>query len=170
MEYRVLTLWQPWATLLVHRIKKIETRPAPTSWTEEKGTYLIHAAKKWNNELKQLCTTEPFYSALTDLGYFERGTFYSDKYLPTGCIIGSIEIIECVKIPIDYRTNKMLGFICANVGLSITEQEIKFGDYTPGRYMWLSQNPRVLKEPILYMGGQGYYQNFHGDESKLIFN
>ena len=59
-QYKVLTLWQPWATLLVHGIKKIETRPKATTWTKEKGIYLIHAAQRWDRQQYEICIQEPF--------------------------------------------------------------------------------------------------------------
>ena len=69
---RVITLYQPWATLLAHGIKKNETRPKPTTHIAEKGIYLIHAAKKWTKEQIKTCYTEPFYSELIRLGYIQK--------------------------------------------------------------------------------------------------
>jgi hypothetical protein len=66
---KVLTLYQPWATLYAHGIKKIETRPSPTSY---RGTYLIHAAKKWSKEQMTICQQEPFKSELIKLGFLHE--------------------------------------------------------------------------------------------------
>jgi hypothetical protein len=175
-KYRVLTIWQPWATFFVHGIKKIETRPAPTTWTAEKGIYLIHAAQKWTLDQRKICRSEPFYSEIMKLRIpiqITRGIGgslgFPDWKFPLGCIIGSIEVVECLKIPIDYRINKMFGFILAQAGCTLTEREIEFGDYSHGRYVWLCQNPRIIKEPIPYKNGQGYYQKFKGDVNQLNF-
>lgn len=44
---RAISLWQPWATLLVRGVKKIETR----GWdTKYRGDLIIHAAKKTGHE------------------------------------------------------------------------------------------------------------------------
>jgi len=182
MEYKVLTLWQPWASLLVHGIKKIETRPKPTRWTAEKGTYLINAASKWSKEQAKLCLMEPFFANLYDLTN-EIGMSYHSKTgktdficnLPLGQIIGSIEVTECHKIHNNNSLLRPLYFTSWNKKESmynaeyIQSLEESFGDYSDGRYAWLTQNPRVLKTPISYKGGQGYYQNFKGDINQLIF-
>lgn len=47
---KVISLLQPWATLAVIGQKKIETR----SWsTKYRGPLLIHASKRWDNNLYQ---------------------------------------------------------------------------------------------------------------------
>jgi activating signal cointegrator 1 len=151
-KYKVLTLWQPWASLLIYGFKKIETRPAFTNWTIEKGIYLIHAARKWTSELDSISKQTPFKEALKGLP------------LTLGCIIGSIEVIECTPIMEDNEGNVSL---INNKTLSV--MEIDFGDYREGRYAWICSNPRILKNPIPYKNGQGYYQNYKGDLSLLNF-
>ncbi|MDD5013570.1 MAG: ASCH domain-containing protein [Atribacterota bacterium] len=180
MKYRVLSMYQPFATLLVHGIKKIETRSAPTNWTADKGIYLIHAAKKWDRNITSLIWQEPFYSALESLGYIWDNEGEPQCDLPIGCIIGSIEVVEyCLIHEFENKPTiissfsksyNVLNLQPGTIGFEIPEPELSYGDYTYGRYAWICQNPRVLKEPMPYNGGQGYYQNFHGDESKLIFN
>jgi activating signal cointegrator 1 len=165
MEYKVLTLWQPWASLLVHGVKQIETRPKPTSWTVEKGIYLIHAASKWSKEQIEICKQKPFHDALTYLEYE-----YLDKKLfnlPLGQIIGAIEVTKSCNI--FSLTENMAQIDTIGDVEIICEPELSFGDYRTDRFAWLTKNPRILKEPIPYKGGQGYYVPFKGDESKLIF-
>jgi hypothetical protein len=165
MNYKVLSLWEPWATLLVHGIKKIETRPSPTNWTVEKGTYLIHAAKKWDKFQSGLCSSEPFKSELNKLPTCgAKGLEFA-----FGHIIGSVEIKECCRI--FYTEANTIAIERELGGFTdwIRGIELSFGDYRKGRYAWICQNPRVLVNPIPYKGGQGYYQNFNGDESQLIF-
>jgi len=163
-EYKVLTLWQPWATLLVYGIKKIETRPKPTSWTAEKGTYLIHAAQKWTKEQEDICLTEPFKSELDKLGY---APLYNR--LPLGCIIGAVNVLGCHKITYCNSDDFVNEYAKIETGKIINEPELSFGDYRAGRYAWLCENHRVLKTPIPYKGGQGYYQKFNGDDSLIEY-
>ena len=158
MGLKVLTLWQPWATLYAHGVKKIETRPGPTSY---KGTYLIHAAKKWDSLVINTIWKEPFISSLEKLGYV-----YEDRVdLPTSKIIGAVDIIDCK--PIVMAPPHIL--MDTDVTVKVEYPERAFGNYMFGRYAWLGKNHRVLKEPIPYKGSQGYYADFKGDESKLIF-
>jgi hypothetical protein len=171
-QYKVLTLWQPWATLLVHGIKKIETRPKATNWTIEKGSYLIHAASKWDKWQQKLCLDEPFYSELRKVWHYWYNCSIDElKYpnLPIGQIIGSIDITECQQIIYNNSDDFKTIYAKLQDGTIINDPEESFGDYTPGRYAWLTQNPRILKTPIPYKNGQGYYQNFKGDVNQLIF-
>lgn len=47
---KVISLLQPWASLVILGHKKIETR----SWnTKYRGDLLIHASKRWDNNLYQ---------------------------------------------------------------------------------------------------------------------
>jgi len=172
MEYRVLTLWQPYASLLVHDIKKIETRPAPTSWTVEKGVYLIHAASKWTKEQEKICLSDPFYAPLLDSGLLKWDGLHKWKpkcafMLPLGKIIGAIEVTECCPITKIGIHNRFAELSVPHK--LVIDPELSFGDYRAGRYAWLTQNPRLLKTPIPYKGGQGYYQRFKGDISQLEF-
>lgn len=152
IKYKVLTLWQPWASLLVYGFKKIETRPTFTNWTIDHGIYLIHAAKKWTNELDVISKQTPFKEALKGL------------QLNLGCIIGSIEIIECTPIIEDHE-----GHISLLNEIPVTGIEAAFGDYRNGRYAWICNAPQILKTPIPYKNGQGYYQNYQGNVNELIF-
>jgi hypothetical protein len=174
---KVLTMWQPYATLVIYKKKLLETRPNKTSWVKEpglfegnKGTYLIHAAQKWTKEQKELCKTEPFRSAFEELGYIcvSGNICYWREDLPLGAIIGSVDVIECRTIFNDdfdvfYNDSK-------TPKINYIEMpELAFGDYRAGRSVWICENQKVLKTPMPYKNGQGYYQNFKGDESKLIF-
>lgn len=174
-NYKILTMWQPWASLLVHGVKKIETRPKPTTWTAEKGSYLIHAASRWTLEQASICLQEPFKSELKKLRFYIHayaGKKKIETNLPLGQIIGAIEVTECCMI---YTPNPLSIIIHPWVNpkntktIYIRDPELSFGNYEPGRYVWLTQNPRVLKTPIPYKGGQGYYQNFKGDINELQF-
>jgi activating signal cointegrator 1 len=165
MKYKVLTLWQPWATLLVMGEKKIETRPKPTTWTVEKGTYLIHAASKWTKEQLKICQSEPFKSTLERLDYYQISN--NQFNIPLGCIIGSIEVTECKDMvygrPIFDFYNQTFDI------LLLEEKESAFGNYSLGRFAWITKNPRILQNPIPYKGGQGYYVSFKGNVNDLIF-
>lgn len=170
-EYKVLTLWEPWATLFAHGIKKIETRPNPTSWTMEKGSYLIHSAKKWSKEQEEICLTEHFKKELKPLLDFDDFHF--------GCIIGAVDIVECKKISIlsDECINIDNIILFDNIHDTIklknsglfTLKEKAFGDYSEGRYAWIGTNFRLLETPIPFKGKQGYYVPFKGDVSQLKF-
>lgn len=151
---RVLTLWQPWASLLVYGFKKYETRPA---MVYDETDFLIHAGKHWDKETEDLCKTEPFKSAIEQIGS-----------LPLGHILGSVTVKDCHRIR--YVTGLRVGLNSLLYGsITLTEQEKAFGNYARGRYVWECTNRMILKNPIPYKGHQGYYHEYEGNVNDLIF-
>ena len=166
---KVLTLWEPWATLYAHGIKKIETRPKPTTY---RGTYLIHSANRWTRFQKELCEKEPFKSELEKIWYLWHDESLNKIDNPNfnfGCIIGAVEIISCARIASFFGKPIISLYDWYREETIIKQPELSFGDYTNGRYAWIGENHRLLKTPISYKGQQGYYSEFKGDKSQLIF-
>lgn len=131
---RVISLWQPWATLLVHGEKKIETRS--WQWPGDLPEIIaIHAAKKWNKDLLFMSSREPFKSALARHGFELASDRVSRQNLSPffGSIVGVGRLVECVS-----TVNAASGAIpcLANKYLREFENERSFGDYGPGRYAW----------------------------------
>lgn len=122
---KALSLWQPWATLVVTGAKRIETRGWQTS---VRGELAIHAAKTWNSALAKLCRQEPFASAL-------RGT----GTMPFGSVIGVVSLTAID--PVDSLVD-------------ISERERAFGNYGPGRFAWSLDNIIRLEEPVPCRGHQ----------------
>lgn len=175
VEYRVLTLWEPWATLVVHRWKRIETRPSLTSWHSNNRVYLIHAAKKWTTEQEKLCTyNEHFRNALNEItDCIKTGHPYWKHHFNFGCIIGSVYVDaqgiiteHPEKVPSEVYDKKNIGYINPN---DLSENERAFGYYSEDRFGWILRNPRILKNPIPYKGSQGYYARYTGEVDKLKF-
>lgn len=114
---KALTVRQPWATLIVTGRKAIETRSWRTKYT---GPLLIHAAKG-----------PPSYDERTlmiDLGM----DTLADR-LPFGAIIGWVRIVACAPTEL------------GGLAYPVTEHERSLGDYTPGRWAW------ILEDPIRYL-------------------
>lgn len=130
---KVLTLTQPWATLVCLGAKEIETRSWSTAYA---GPLLIHAAKTYPKWAKECAEEEPFYSSLRPHGV------YSSPESVCGYIIGSVELHKCI------RTQDVT---------EISQQEREFGDYTAGRFAWLLYNPRFLPTPIAAKGSLGLW-------------
>ena len=170
-KIKVLTLWQPYATLLAYGIKMNETRPKATKHIGEDCIYLIHAAKKFDKFQNDICKTEPFQTELRKIGIYTHLRDLKTQF-PLGQIIGAFEVEGCCESikqegSFSYYFNKNRnGVDCPHV---IDDKEEKFGDYSEGRSIWIGKNHRVLKTPILYKGSQGYYPNFKGDIKDLVF-
>lgn len=131
---KTISLWQPWATLYVTGEKHNETRGWPTL---HRGWLLIHAAKHFTRDMRDLCATEPFYGSLAKFGYVAAT-------LPLGALVGAVHLAECFRI--DAHTERR-----------ITKQECAYGDYTPGRYGWTADKFLYLQHPIPWRGAQGFF-------------
>ena len=89
MRVKVLTVKQPWASLIVHGIKDIENR----SWqTNFRGRVLIHSSAK--GDIAKFGCLQPSQRLKVLNTPMSRIGF---NYLPFGSIIGSVEIVDCVQ-------------------------------------------------------------------------
>lgn len=124
---KALSLLQPWASLVVMGVKQIETR----SWqTAYRGPLLIHASKGKAGEL--FAHEPPFKKYITDF-----------KQLPFGYIIGRVTLSDVIRIgtgELSHTPDAVLN--------RLTMEEKAFGDYTPGRFAWLLQDPVKFKKPV----------------------
>lgn len=130
---KCISLIQPWATLLISGHKRIETRHWRTPF---RGRILIHASKALSNLLQDICLSEPFFTHLARLGY----NCFDD--LPRGALLGAVTLDHCLPV------HKVLD-------LSVTERS--FGDYTPGRFAWLTTDPVPLPRPYPHKGKLGLF-------------
>lgn len=131
-----ISLWQPWASLMAANAKKIETRHWPTNI---RGLVAIHAAQKWNEELRQLAfQTKPFNK-------------YTDEF-PRGCIVAVGNLSKCLAID-DYP--KLIP--------AKDRDEYAFGNYEPGRFMWVFDHLWELSSPVYVRGRQGFWTLSEGE-------
>ena len=141
---KVLSIWQPWASLIAHGHKSIETRgwPAPRSIIGK--TIGIASTKVINTEQRRLVREPDFarHYATTSLPDLDE--------LPLGSLLGTVVMEACD--PID---SKMID--------GLTDQERAFGWYSEGRYAWRLADPRRLATPVAVIGKQGL-RDWHNDE------
>ena len=147
---RCLTLSQPWATLVAIGAKKIETR----SWnTNYRGPLAIHAAKCFPKWAEALCHDEPFRLALLNAGVKS-----TSKYdLPLGAIVATCELVATIQTG------------AAQAAYSLTDYEIAFGDYSPGRWAWRLVNVQKLSEPIPAKGMLGLWETKAHDRVDAVY-
>jgi len=136
MRIKVITLIQPWATLIALGEKQIETR---SWWTDYRGQLGIHAGKTIDLES---CNQPRIKAALASHG------ITSPSQLPTGCILSTCQVFDCKKMIID-KNNRI-----AVPGYKISDREISFGHYAPGRWAWILANNKKLQEPVPARGQQ----------------
>lgn len=134
-ELQCITLWEPWATLVVTGQKQWETR----SWAiRYRGPLLIHAAKVWPDEVKALCRQEPFASTLAP-----SLALSPDLSHTRGRILGMVEVVGCVSTEAIRR--------------ALSKRERAFGDYGVARFAWELSRPVAFREPVLSRGARGLY-------------
>ena len=126
---KVLSLTEPYATLIKIGVKKIETRSWKTSY---RGKLYIHASStkipkeyKNNKELMNLVN-------VNELNF--------------GNIICSCNLVDCIEM-----TDKFIEEVKKN------KEEYICGVYKVGRYAWILEDIKVLENPILAKGHLGIW-------------
>ncbi|CAJ1976289.1 unnamed protein product [Sphenostylis stenocarpa] len=131
-----LTMHQPWASLLVYGIKRVEGRSWPAPIT---GRLWIHAASKVPDE-----------STIKAMEYF-----YKEIYALDG--------ITDIQFPQHYPVSRLLG--CVEVVGCLTRDELACWEMVPEGvrleaqtdYCWLCERPQKLLIPFEMRGYQGVY-------------
>lgn len=138
---KCISLWQPWASLVALGVKRFETR----SWeTMHQGPIAIHAAKKWNRELAEICLTQPFFGALSAVCE-HRALYRTGHALPFGAVVATARLSRCIRITSENAAQ-------------VDPMERAFGDYAPGRFMWVLDDVRALATPIPFKGAQSVFE------------
>lgn len=139
------TIHEPYAWAIFHGLKYYETLPRRTN---VRGRVAIHAAK-------HLPASTVYYF----LNEIAKDTIHSGIYtpewlymLPRGVVLGTVEIIGCVRVE-QIRDN-------------LTMLQRAFGDFSDGRYAAILANPILFARPIPATGQQGWW-NFGGDDSAI---
>jgi hypothetical protein len=121
-EVHCLGLWQPWASLMALRLKKIETRSFSTG---SRGWIAIQATKTWNADLAATCRLEPFRTHLREAGYTDA------SLLPRGVVVALGRLVDV------QRTER----------LHPEPTEHAYGDYSRGRWGWIFDEVIPLAQP-----------------------
>ncbi len=131
---KALSIYQPWATLIVLGAKRVETRCWHTGY---RGRMVIHASRTFNQAARELCRREPFASLLR-----QGGVIYPHQ-LPRGAVLGAVDLVECQRAP--------------DVAAALPDLEWRLGDYRPGRWAWRLENAVPFAMPIPYRGRLGLF-------------
>jgi hypothetical protein len=107
-EQRAISIRQPWAYAILHLGKDVENRPMRTHY---RGRILIQASLKVEEDEARELKLDP-------------------DELSTGAIVGSVEIVDCIRGSKSKWANR-------------------------GQWYWVLKNPRVLAKPIPFKGALG---------------
>lgn len=158
-----LTIRQPWCALIVHGSKRLETRSWPPPEKLIGRDLAIHAAGR-----------SPMVSDVTpkERVAIERalGVPQGDwRQLPRSALIAVVSVRGAYRIahmdngklsPAEVRGN------LPKRGMHI-ENEVCFGDYQQGRWVWVLDNVRVIS-PMPYIGNQGIWPVRFKDAHHLL--
>ena len=161
---KILSLLEPWASLVALGKKKFETR----SWkTKHRGRMGIHASKSFRTREKNLILNQPLKGALKNLCFREsalegdRGKnifAFTPERLPLGAIIATCDLVDIYLITETelIQIDPPKGQEPKRLPLP-TGDEYDFGDYAPGRYAWELADVAILPEPIQAKGRLGLW-------------
>lgn len=140
---KALTIWQPWASLLVSGKKKYETRSWATSY---RGPIAIHAAKRPVRQTIDALVADRGAGWLT-LDYFDSLFMRPGELnqLPTGAIVGTAILTRCNLV-----TEAFLA--------KLTPMELALGDFTLGRYAWEFHGMIPVEPAVPAKGMQGLWE------------
>ena len=127
---KAFTVYQPYAHAIVAGVKHYETRPRRT---HIRGRVAVHAGRLDEVQATKHLTNGEFWAVLEAAG--------GGGNLPRGAVIGTVEIVDCV--PVEELVD------------SLDNRERLLGDYSPGRFAWVLQNPVMFKTPIPPAGNKG---------------
>lgn len=137
---KIITLWQPWASLIAEGHKQYETR----SWsTDYRGKLAIHAAKR---PLSMTDWETAKYNLLAinvdlKLPKYEELSF--------GCIVAIADLVSCQRMTNAPHPAQ------SEIGIhQQTELEIAVGDWAVNRFAWGLENIAKIS-PLPYTGAQG---------------
>jgi hypothetical protein len=134
---KTISLWQPWASLWAAGVKKIETRHWPL-----RGRFpmqlAVHAAKRFHHDEQELCLLPEFAVPLLQLGYNTLAD------IPRGCIVGTVTVSRVIQF------NRIEDIPPA--------PEVHFGNYTLGRYGWITTAHVLFPRPIPARGYQSLWE------------
>ncbi len=129
-KIKVLSLKEPFASLIKENIKKIETR----SWkTNYRGKLYIHASKKKLSRKEEIEEKEQI-------------NLLKDRNFNYGCIIAECNLTDC-----KFMDRELIKEIKKN------KKELICGSYEVGRYAWMLEDIKVLEKPIEAKGQLGIW-------------
>ncbi|CCG43340.1 ASCH domain-containing protein [Magnetospirillum molischianum] len=139
---KALSVWQPWALLLVTGHKRIETRPWPAPNGLIGQEVAIASCKNLRTEQRVAYAAPDFqvHYAATGLPPLAE--------LPRGAVIGKTKLLDC-----KLMTDELIA--------RIPDRERAFGIYAPGRFAWFMGEPIRFNNPVPASGRLGLWDWDH---------
>jgi hypothetical protein len=168
-KFTAITVRQPWASLLVLGIKKVETRSFKV-FKDFRGRLFIHAGRvdyqayieyEKNEEFRYYCNMafERLYSnrprqckienenQWANMTYIMSWKYFQSAW-PTKSIIGCVNLHDCQEAFMLKKTWEKAGKIID------WEREYYLGDLSSDRFAWMCKDPHKFERPIENVRGQ----------------
>jgi activating signal cointegrator 1 len=137
---KVLSMIQPWASLFILGESQFETR----TWrTHYRGPIAIHTSKK----LDKQALAHPNMKLLLQ----KHG--YTIENLPTGLIIGTCNLVNCLKVARNHQTWAQL-----EDGRMVSGNDYFLGDFREGNYAWEVSDRKLLDHFLQASGKLGLWE------------
>lgn len=139
-----VSLYQPWAWLVVLGHKRFETRSWPT---RTRGWVAIHAAGGTIPKSGRVLMESDYYQPIADYTGVTNGnaTCGPTGRMPTRAIVGLVRIVTTAPVEVLQAEG------------AITFKEEAFGDYSAGRHGWQLEAPIKLHTPVPCPGHQRFW-------------
>lgn len=144
-----ISLHQFWAALMQIAAKRIETRHWPTSY---RGPLAIHAASAIHPYARDAYDALPSVRRLLGEQFRIRNAFDMKNRLAFGAIVCVVDLVDCIQAP------ALPGMLEQLVPMRFQSESWRdFGNFQPGRWLWLCDNVRPLREPLKVTGRQNLW-------------
>lgn len=148
---KCISLHNPYATGMALGLKTIETR----GWyTKHRGDLLIQAAQKKDNEVTRnwlTCMTH-----LPSLDVFRSHGIISRENMDYGAILCRVNLVNVIPTCEFYRDTerKMINLL----GKEQWDIEKHWGNFGPGRFLWMTEEMFRLPDPVFVRGYQQLFE------------
>ncbi len=171
---KVLTLRQPWASLVALGVKSIETRSWSTSY---RGPLAIHAAVR-RPRPASVGDWSPYVGALVGwaMEHYASGEIGAppDAPLPLGAIVATCTLVDVVPmveghLPEQSHVSVGRGLYLDTYtpGGGVATRDLygqrPYGLFEPGRYAWLLADVVPVDPPVPFRGGQGLSRTWEAE-------
>ncbi|WP_211293112.1 ASCH domain-containing protein [Brunnivagina elsteri] len=130
-EFKAISLWQPWASLIPLGLKKFETRSWKTSY---RGKLLICSTANNPKHYQE-------YLKIKDKLQLPA---WDEVNFPHGRAIALCDLVDCTEMTPEFIEQQ-------------SQTEINSGDWQVGRYAWKLENIQPITEQFAVKGKQGLF-------------
>ena len=138
---KAISLWQPFASFMAMHLKWNETRSRLTHY---RGELAICSAKRGYLPGEFGQDVDWFVSRAGDIWLAENKLKPRNEqalFFPRGYVVAVVDLVDCKPTS----------------DIEVGDLERMLGDYSPGRFAWITRDCRPLKNPVPVVGHQGFF-------------